>query len=112
MMKVTNRLDVLEGGKYKEGPAENWEKVMTLIGPRRALLMVKIPAVVQSEESTEPITTPEIVRAWRPTGNTTDIWTVVSTITPTKLVVHCCTEKWADVEVTCKPADALRNILP
>ena len=27
-----------------------------------------------------------------------DVWTIVSHVKPRKLVLHCCTEKWADVE--------------
>ncbi len=27
-----------------------------------------------------------------------DIWTIVNHIKPKKLVIHCCTEKWADIE--------------
>jgi TatD DNase family protein len=27
-----------------------------------------------------------------------DVWTVTSKIAPPKLVIHCCTEKWSDVE--------------
>ncbi len=27
-----------------------------------------------------------------------DVWTIVSHVKPRKLVLHCCTEKWADIE--------------
>ena len=58
--------------------------VLDLLGGADAMSVIaeQIPTIAQSEESADPITTPEIVRAWRPTGNPTDIWTVVSAQVP------------------------------
>jgi hypothetical protein len=58
--------------------------VLDLINGADAMSVIaeQIPDIARSEESTEPISTPEIVRAWRPNGNSTDIWTVVSANVP------------------------------
>ena len=72
-------------------------RILSLLSERYQALMVldlldgadamsviadQIPTIVESDEAAEPVATPEIVRAWRPTGNPTDIWAVVSATVP------------------------------
>lgn len=58
--------------------------VLDLLGGADAMSVIaeQIPTIIESDESAEPVATPEIVRAWRPTGNPTDIWAVVSGTVP------------------------------
>ena len=58
--------------------------VLDLLGGADAMEVIaeQIPTIVESDEAAEPVATPEIVRAWRPTGNPTDVWAVVSATVP------------------------------
>jgi len=66
--------------------SERYQALMVLDLLRGAdamsVIAEQIPTVVESDEGSEPVATPEVIRAWRPTGNPTDIWAIVSASVP------------------------------
>jgi hypothetical protein len=54
--------------------------IMDLLGGADAMSTIadQIPNIIQSEDESDPVATPDIERAWRPTSSPTDIWAVVS----------------------------------
>lgn len=63
---------------YMQSPKDTQQRVF-----EAQLLLAKelgLPAVVHCREAVE------------------DVWTIVNHVKPEKLVIHCCTEKWQDVE--------------
>jgi TatD DNase family protein len=63
---------------YMRSPKDTQQRVF-----EAQLVLAKeldLPAVVHCRESAE------------------DVWTIVNHVRPKKLVIHCCTEKWQDVE--------------